>query len=66
MAILVLRWDTGYYILKFFGDEITKFFNYAYEGAAVVYGDPWMVFHPFAMMVCFFNDHSFIVKSKKY
>ena len=51
MAIFVLQWETGYQIVKFLGDEITRFINYSYDGAATVYGDPWMIFHPFAFMV---------------
>lgn len=61
MAILVLRWYPGYTAVKFISDWITKFINYALDGAAVVFGDPFMMFHLFAFMVgkqdCFFKLH---------
>ena len=50
-AVLVLRWDPGYAFVKWAADTITTFINYAYDGAAVVFGDPWMIFHSFTMMV---------------
>ena len=49
-AVLVLHWETGYQVAKFIGEEITVFINYAYDGAATVYGDPWLIFHPFAFL----------------
>ena len=49
-AALVLQWETGYQVAKFIGEEITIFINYAYDGAATVYGDPWLIFHPFAFL----------------
>jgi pyrimidine nucleoside transport protein len=50
LAILVLRWEYGYIAVKFVSDEITKFLEYAYEGAASIFGDPWMIFHAFVFM----------------
>ena len=51
MAIIVLRWEYGYIAVKFLADEITKFLEYAYEGAAAIFGDPWMLFHAFVFFV---------------
>jgi pyrimidine nucleoside transport protein len=51
MTILVLRWKYGYIAIKFLSDEIIKFIEYGFEGAATVFGDPFLVFHPFAFMV---------------
>ena len=50
-AILVLRWKYGYIAVKFISDEIIKFIMFGFEGAAVVFGDPFLIFHPFAFMV---------------
>lgn len=50
MAILVLRWDYGYIAIKFISDEIVKFIMYGFEGAAVVFADPFMILHPFVFM----------------
>ena len=50
-AILVLRWKYGYVAIKFLADEINKFIQYGFAGAAAVFGDPFLVFHPFAFMV---------------
>lgn len=51
MAILVLRWEYGYIAVKFISDEIVKFVQFAFEGAAVVFGDPFLILHPFVFMV---------------
>lgn len=50
-AVLVLRWQPGYEAVKWLSEVITKFVNFAYDGAAVTFGDPWMIFHAFAFMV---------------
>lgn len=57
MAVFVLQWETGYKIVKFLGDEITIFINYAYDGAATVFGDPWLIFHPFSFMERYYQNH---------
>ena len=51
LAILVLRWEPGYYTVKFISDWITKFIFFAVDGAAVVFGDPFLLLHPFAFVV---------------
>lgn len=51
MAILVLRWEYGYIALKFVSDEIVSFIQFGLEGAAVVFGDPFLILHPFVFMV---------------
>lgn len=53
MAILVLRWEYGYIALKFISDEIVKFIQFAFEGAAFVFGDPFLILHQFIFMVGF-------------
>jgi pyrimidine nucleoside transport protein len=50
-AMLVLRWKYGYIAIRFLSDEIIKFIFYGFEGAATVFGDPWLLFHPFAFIV---------------
>jgi len=50
LAIFVLRWKYGYIAVKFLSDEIIKFILFGFEGAAVVFGDPFLLFHPFAFM----------------
>jgi pyrimidine nucleoside transport protein len=50
LAILVLRWEYGYIAVKFLADEITKFIEFGYAGAAVVFGDPFLILHPFSFM----------------
>ncbi|ESN95918.1 hypothetical protein HELRODRAFT_178835 [Helobdella robusta] len=54
-AVFVLRWQFGYIAVKFLADQINIFIEYGYDGAAVVFGDPALLLHPFAMMV----RHSF-------
>ena len=51
-AVLVLRWPFGYEVIKFMAVQITTFVEYAYDGAATVFGNPFLMFHPFSMMVC--------------
>ena len=55
MAILVLRWEPGYESVNWLAEWITKFMGFAYDGAAVIFGDPYMVFHAFAFMVSYFT-----------
>lgn len=50
-AILVLRWTFGYEVIKFISVQVTTFVEYAYDGAATVFGNPTLMFHPFSMMV---------------
>ena len=50
-AILVLRWPPGYEAVRWLSMVVTRFINYALDGAAVVFGDPMLVLHPFAFMV---------------
>jgi pyrimidine nucleoside transport protein len=50
LAIFVLRWKYGYIAVKFLSDEIITFIEFGFEGAAVVFGDPFLLFHPFAFM----------------
>ncbi|KAG8222826.1 hypothetical protein J437_LFUL005032, partial [Ladona fulva] len=38
-ALLSIRWETGRNILQCIGDKITQFLEFAYVGAAMVYGD---------------------------
>jgi len=51
MGLMVLQWQEGYEAVKWLSDYVTKIINFGYRGAAVVYGDPTMVLHPFVMMV---------------
>jgi len=50
-GVLVLRWKPGYDAIKWFSDEIMTFINYALEGAAIVFGDPTMLLHPFVFVI---------------
>jgi len=50
-GILVLRWKPGYEAVKWFSDEVMTFINYALEGAAIVFGDPTMLMHPFVFVI---------------
>jgi len=50
-GILVLRWKPGYDGIKWLSDEIMTFINFALEGAAIVFGDPTMLFHPFVFVI---------------
>jgi len=50
LAIFVLRWEYGYIAVKWLSDAIMTFIYFGFEGAAVVFGDPFLVFHPFAFM----------------
>lgn len=45
------RLEFGYLAVKFLADQINIFIEYGYDGAAVVFGDPFLLLHPFAMMV---------------
>ena len=51
LGILVLRWEPGYYIVKWAADEISRILAYSFEGASLVWGDPFMFFHPFFCLV---------------
>jgi len=51
LAILVLRWKNGYDAVKWFSDQIMTFINYSLEGAATVFGNPFMVLHPFVFVI---------------
>lgn len=54
MAILVLRWKYGYTAVKWLADVIQAFIEFGFVGEAAVFGDPFLIFHPFAFMVkCF-------------
>jgi len=50
-GILVLRWKPGYDAIKWLSDEIMNFINFALEGAAIVFGDPTMLLHPFVFVI---------------
>lgn len=50
MGVIVLRWRHGYNGVKWLSDQITKFINYSNEGAAAVFGDPFLLFHPFVFV----------------
>lgn len=51
LGIIVLRWQTGFRYFDFIFREIFRFFLYSMSGAAVVYGDPFFLFHPIALYV---------------
>ena len=51
MGILVLRTTWGFNAVKWLANEITEFINFAMEGAAIVFGDPTLLLHPFAFTV---------------
>ena len=40
--------------VEWLADYVTKVINFGYRGAAVIYGDPFMILHPFLMMVSSF------------
>ena len=50
-AVLLLKWPPGYEAVKWFSDLMVRVVSYAYDGAAVAFGDPWMVLHAFAFLV---------------
>lgn len=50
MGVIVLRWKHGYNAVKWLSDRITQFINYSNEGAAAVFGDPFLLFHPFVFV----------------
>ena len=51
IGILVLRWKPGYEAVQWLSDEIMKFIYYSLEGAAVVFGDPMLILHPYVFVV---------------
>ncbi len=51
VAVLVLRWKPGYDAMKFASDQLNTFLLYSLEGAAVVFGDPFLFLHPFVGIV---------------
>ena len=51
IGILVLRWKPGYDSVQWLSDEIMKFIYYSLEGAAVVFGDPMLMLHPYVFVV---------------
>ena len=51
IGILVLRWKPGYDAVQWLSDEIMKFIYYSLEGAAVVFGDPMLMLHPYVFVV---------------
>ena len=51
LAALFLRVEVGFNVMKLIGDEVAKFVFFAFDGATVAYGDPFIIFHPFFMMV---------------
>ncbi|CAD5122328.1 unnamed protein product [Dimorphilus gyrociliatus] len=50
MGVIVLRWRHGYNAVNWLSNQITKFINYSNEGAAAVFGDPFLLFHPFVFV----------------
>ncbi len=51
MAMLVLQWEHGYNAVEWLSGYITKIIAFGFHGAAMIYGDPFMILHPFATMV---------------
>ena len=56
MGLMVLKWEYGYIAVEWLADYVTKVINFGYQGAAIIYGDPFMVLHPFPMMVSHYTD----------
>ena len=52
-GVIVLRWKPGYDAIKFVSDVIIEFIEFAYDGAAAVFGDPFLILHPFVFMVMY-------------
>jgi len=51
LGIITLRWKPGYIAMKFLADQINTFLTYAFEGAALAFGDPFFLLHPLVMAV---------------
>jgi pyrimidine nucleoside transport protein len=51
MAIIVLRWKDGYEAIRWVSEQISTFIEYGYDGAAAIFGDPFLLLHPFVFMV---------------
>ncbi|CAD5117032.1 unnamed protein product [Dimorphilus gyrociliatus] len=50
MGVFVLRWKSGYDGVKWLSDQITKFIDYSNEGSTALFGDPFLILHPFVMV----------------
>lgn len=50
MGVFVLRWKSGYNAVKWLSDQITTFIDYSSEGSTAVFGDPFLILHPFVMV----------------
>ncbi|ELU12189.1 hypothetical protein CAPTEDRAFT_123339 [Capitella teleta] len=50
MAIIVLRWKPGYEAIRWLSEQISTFIEYGYDGAAAIFGDPFLMLHPFVFM----------------
>lgn len=53
LGVMVLRWKPGYDAMKFISSQLNTFLLYSLEGAAVVFGDPFLFLHPFIGIVSF-------------
>ena len=51
LGVVVLRWKPGYIALKWITDQFNQFLMYSLAGAAMAFGDPMFILHPFLMMV---------------
>ncbi len=51
IGLLVLRWQAGYDAVSWASDQIMKFIYYSLEGAAVTFGDPFLILHAFVFVV---------------
>ena len=51
MGLLVLQWEAGYQAVEWLAGYVATIINFGYQGAAYVYGDPWLLQHAFVMMV---------------
>jgi len=51
MAIIVLRWSSGFKAVQWMSDQIVTFINYSMDGTGMVFGDPWQVIHNYAFVV---------------
>ena len=53
MGMMVLQWQYGYTAVEWLSQYVAKIINFGYHGAALIYGDPFMVLHPYVMMVSY-------------
>ena len=60
MGVVVLRWQTGYDIVKWTSDKLIAFIEFTYHGSGMVYGDPFQALHNYTFMVRF-NEKNCVV-----